>query len=207
MNASTNADKILPHIPETSCVYCQRLMEAYRFNFKLRKTRITKVGDFTAHRGSLPQITVNHDLDPFSFLITFIHEVAHLDVYLQFGNRVESHGEEWKISFQKLLSPVMHEAVFPSDVLIPLRAHMINPKASTFSDSKLTAALRAYDSRQQNVVLLSQLAEGTIFVFQGRWFKKGKVRRTRAECSEMKSRRKYLVPIDVPVEHAQLSLL
>ena len=83
---------------------------------------------------------------------------------------------------------------------------MANPMASSFSDSILTAELRKYDQRQAKVTLLSQLAEGTIFGLHGRWFKKGKLKRTRVLCREINSRRNYLVPADAPVEHAQLSL-
>lgn len=160
-----------------------------------------------AQRGKRPQITVNSDLAPHLFLITFVHELAHLDVFLRFGHKVESHGGEWKAAFQKLMAPLMNSEIFPGDILEVLHRHMINPKASSFSDSELTAVLRKYDSKQMNVVLLSELAEGALFTFNGRWFKRGKIRRTRVECRDMNSKRKYLVPADAPVENAQLSLL
>jgi hypothetical protein len=203
MLPSRIASLLLPQVPASASNYCLQLLEKYRFDFKVRKSRITKVGDFTPHRNKLPLITVNHDLHPYLFLITFIHEVAHLEVHLLHGNRVASHGNEWKRAFCSLMQPVTTTAVFPEALLAELQLHMANPMASTFSDSRLTAALRNYDSRQKNAVLLSQLPEGTVFGFHGRWFKKGKTRRTRVECNEVKSRRKYLVPADVPVENAR----
>lgn len=195
------------HVPEPSYPYCFHLWERFQFQFKLRKSRVTKVGDFTCYPGKTPRITVNQDLDPYLFLITYIHEVAHLEVHINFGNRIESHGKEWKQSFQQLIEPVLNESVFPKPLLEGLKKHLRNPKASTFSDSRFTQLLRTYDDRQKDVVLLSELAEGSVFGYHGKWFKKGKLRRTRVVCKELKTRLTYLVPADVPITMAQLSLL
>lgn len=195
------------HVPAAACSYCIQLWDKYRFDFKLRKSRVTKVGDFTSYPGKNPIITVNHDIDPYLFLITYIHEVAHLDVHLKYGTRIESHGKEWKLAFQHLMEPVLTEEVFPSTLLVGLKKHLRNPKASTFSDSIFTKLLRSFDKRQKHVVLLSDLTEGSVFGFHGKWFKKGKMRRTRVECRELKTRNTYLVPADAPISVAQLSLL
>lgn len=207
MTASTLSKIINEHVPTAACQYCIELWEKFRFDFKLRKSRITKVGDFTCYPKKNPIITVNHDIDPYLFLITYIHEVAHLKAHLRYGHRIASHGKEWKLAFQELMEPVMSEDIFPKKLLNGLIKHMANPKASTFSDSKFTQLLRSYDDRQKNVVLLSQIPEGTVFGFQGKWFKKGKLRRTRVECKELKTRLSYLVPADIPISMAQLSLL
>lgn len=207
MNESTLYKILKDHVPAASLAYSFALWQKYKFQFKLRKSRITKVGDFTCYPGSVPRITVNHDIDPYLFLITYIHEVAHLVVHLNHNNRVESHGKEWKLTFKELMEPVLNEAVFPKLLLNGLRKHLQNPKASTFSDSKFTQLLRLHDERQQNLVLLSQIPEGSVFGYHGRWFRKGKLRRTRVECRELKSKMKYLVPADVPITSGQLSLL
>lgn len=205
---SASISRILTdHVPAAASTYCIQLWERFQFNFKLRKSRLTKVGDFTYYPGKVPIITVNRDADPFLFLITYIHEVAHLDVHVNHGNKVASHGKEWKIAFQQLMAPMLSEEVFPKDLLLGLRKHLRNPKASTFSDSKFTQLLRAQDKRQKHAVLLSHLSEGSVFGFHGKWFKKGKLRRTRVECKELKTRMIYLVPADAPISVAQLSLL
>ena len=205
-----NQDKVLStlqyHIPASAVEYCFNLWLKYKFVFKLRKARITKVGDFTFRSGQTPRITVNSDLHPYSFLITYVHEVAHLEAHSIFGHRVEAHGEEWRKTFQQLMMPILSDEVFPSDLLTVLKRHMANPKASSFSDSELTAALRMYDQNQATVVLLSQIPEGSVFGLHGRWFKKGKLKRTRVMCREVNTKRDYLVPLDAPVSGAQLSL-
>ncbi len=159
------------------------------------------------HHGGTPRITVNHDLSVHEFLITYVHEVAHLHVHQQYGFRVDPHGAEWKKSFQQLLAPLLTLNIFPEPVLSGLKEHMVNPKASTYSDSVLTKKLRSIDPRVKSVTLLSDLPEGSLFDFQGRWFRKGKLKRTRVLCLEIKSKRQYLVPADAPIGSAQLTLL
>jgi len=195
------------HVPQVAFDYCLRLWQQHPFDFKLRKKRISKAGDFSCHHGRVPRITVNHDLTPVEFLLTYVHEVAHHYVHQQHGFRVEAHGTEWKESFQQLLYPILYEHVFPEPVLSCLKDHMVNPKASTYSDATLTRLLRGLDPRTAKTTLLSDLPEGSIFDLHGRWFKKGKLRRTRVLCQEVKSKRQYLVPADAPVGSAQLSLL
>jgi len=206
------SDKVLTilqaHIPEPAIPYCLDLWKGSPFELKLSKSRQTKVGDFTS-RGtkSHPRITLNHDLNPFQFLLTYVHEVAHLHVYLRYGNRVDPHGEQWRTTFTELMIPLLWENVFPEEILHELRRHMINPMASSFSDARLTQVMRRFDKNASQFVVLLALPEGSIFKFQGRYFMKGKLRRTRILCREMKSKRDYLVPADALVSNVQLSLL
>ena len=196
------------HIPDQALPYCYRLWNETPFELKITRTRQTKVGDFTSRRNiAHPRITLNHELNPYLFLITYVHEVAHLRVHLQYGNRVDPHGEEWKARFSLLMQPVLTPEIFPDDILSALQRHMANPKASSFADSELTKVLRRYDHGGAQFATLSDIPEGSIFRFQGRFFKKGKIRRTRVLCHEVKSKRDYLVPADVLVTNVQLSLL
>lgn len=196
------------HVPQAALPYCFRLWQETPFQLKITRTRQTKVGDFTSKKSiAHPRITLNHELNPYLFVITYIHEVAHLRVHLEFGHRVDPHGEEWKGRFQSLMLPVMNENVFTHDILVELYRHMTSPKASSFADTDLTKTLRRYDKDAANYATLSDIPEGSIFRFQGRFFKKGKIRRTRVLCHEVKTKRHYLVPADVLVSGVQLSLL
>jgi SprT protein len=206
------AEKVLTilraHLPEPAVEYCYNLWRESPFELKITRSRQTKVGDFTSRRTkNHPRITLNNDLNPYMFLMTYVHEVAHLRVYLQYGNRVDAHGEEWRSTFTNLMLPLLWEHIFPESILHVLRRHMINPKASSYSDQELTHAFRQFDKNANQVVLLSTLPEGSIFQLQGRYFRKGKLRRTRILCQEIKSKRQYLVPADASVTNVQLSLL
>jgi SprT protein len=207
MNPEALHSILVQHVPATAVPYCFELWSRYHFNFRLRKSRVSKIGDFSIHPGNFLQITVNRDLHPCLFLITYIHEVAHLAVHLQACRNAGAHGQEWKKEFQRLLSPVMNEENFPAEVLTSLRKHMINPKATTYADATLMRALRACDERAAMITLLSDIGPGSIFELQGRWFKKGETKRTRVLCQEVKTKKKYLVPADAAVRNVQLSLL
>jgi len=208
MKVNTVQDILQTHVPPSAVEYCLNLWNASPFELKVTRSRQTKVGDFTSRRTrNHPRITLNHDLNPYLFLVTYIHEVAHLHVYLKFGNRVDPHGEEWKTSFTELMVPLLWESVFPEEILHELRRHMINPKASSFADTGLTLAFRKFDKNRDAFAILSEIPEGSIFMFQGRYFKKGKLRRTRILCRELNTRRDYLVPADAQVSNVQFSLL
>jgi SprT protein len=207
MNAEAVRQILLDHIPAEAVGYCFRLWEESRFTFKITKVRTTKVGDFTFRPGRTQQITINKNLHPFVFLTTYIHEVAHLKVHALHGARILAHGMQWKKMFQELMQPVLIPTIYPSSLLSILKRHMADPKASSFSDPTLTAAFRNHDEKAVRALLLSQLPEGSLFGLQGKWYKKGAKRRTRALCVEIKTKKKYLVPLDIEVSSAQLSIL
>lgn len=187
--------------------YCLQLWREKPFTLKIKKSRLTKIGDFTSKGHSQPQITLNSDLNPYAFLVTYIHEVAHLFVFLNFSRNVEPHGEHWKYAFRRLMSPMLKPEIFPEEILIPLMDHMENPKASSFADAVLTKALRSFDADAKEIIILSDLPEGSIFKLHDRYFQKGKLRRTRIICKELQSKRDYLVPAEAEVSDVQLSLL
>jgi SprT protein len=207
MNSEAIKKILTDHVPAGAIDYCFRLWEDNHFVFKVTKTRTTKVGDFSYRPGRIQQITINKNLHPFVFLTTYLHEVAHLKVHAKHGARVLAHGEHWKKMFQEVMEPMLQSSVYPSTLLGVLKKHMADPKASSFSDSELTAAFRKHDEKARGAIFLSQLPEGSIFGLQGKWYKKGKTRRTRALCVELKSKKNYLVPLDIEVSSAQLSML
>ena len=197
-----------PHLPEKAIDYCLNLWRERPFTLKLTKSRQTKIGDFMCKHGSRnARITLNHDLNRYTFLITYVHEVAHLHVFFDIGPKADPHGDHWKKAFQRLLAPVLTADIFPEKILMPLSAHMKNPKASTFADVSLTKILRSFDAQSHADIVLSDIPEGSIFKLNGRWFKKGKLKRTRILCKEVNTRRQYLVPAEALVSDVQLSLL
>jgi len=207
MNSNQVFTILQTHVPASALEYCFALWKTNPFELKVTKSRQTKVGDFTSrHTRRHPRITLNNDLNPYLFLVTYVHEVAHLHVYLQYGNRVDPHGEKWRTTFTDLMLPILWESVFPEEILHELRRHMINPKASSFADSELTQAFRKFD-KNSNQMVLSEVPEGSIFKLQGKFYKRGKIRRTRILCRELQSKRDYLVPADALVTDVQFSLL
>lgn len=195
-----------PHVPELAYAYCKQLHQQYQFDFSLSRPRRSRLGDFTTKHGFTPRITVNVNLNPYNFLITYIHEVAHCAVYRQYKGilkrRVAPHGVEWKREFGRLLLPVMNEEIFPFEILKPLLKYAQNPKASTGADQILYSAIKKYDDQSvhANKIALLHLVEGTNFVFQNRLFTRGSLRRTRVLCTDKISQRRYTIPAHALVE-------
>ena len=163
-------------------------------SFKIVAPRSTKLGDFRAGmNGEKSQITVNGDLNPYAFLITTLHEFAHLKTFLEFGHRVKPHGDEWKNIYRKLLLPAIDSGLLPKDILSALVQSLTNTKASSCSDISLTRVLRTYDKPKEGIVLLESLPKNTTFVLQGKHFIKRELRRKRFLCDEISSSKKYLV--------------
>ena len=179
-------------VPASAVSYCNKLYEKLGFEFKVKKARQTKLGDYRYdHYSHKHTITINNDLNPYSFLVTYLHEVAHYIAFTKYGNRIAPHGKEWKNSFKELAQPMLTEEVFDESVLKALVNYFSNPKASSCSDQTLYNILKRFDEKQS--LQLKDVAINQLFTFNGRLFKKVEKKRTRSICVEMKSGRKYAI--------------
>jgi hypothetical protein len=182
------------YLPLVFVDYVVQLYLSANVRFKIVGERKSKLGDFRAGRsGEKHQITVNGTLNQYAFLITTLHEFAHLETYNRYGFSVLPHGEEWKNAFRKLLIPVIDEKTLPKDIQNALVQSLISTKASSCSDHQLSRVLKAYDERKENMALLEELPNNTTFALNGKHFVKGPLRRKRFLCEEIHSKRKYLV--------------
>lgn len=183
------------YLPENSVHYCFDLWTEHPFHFRITPERNSKLGDYRYDpRYDDDAISINHNLNRYSFLITYIHEVAHLITRITNKKRVLPHGREWKSNFQKLMLPMLNDLVFPADILKALTRYMRDPKASTHSDPNLIKILRSYDAKPSDERSLDELSEGDVFVFRGMVFKKLTTKRTRALCCHVPSGNRYLIP-------------
>lgn len=199
-------------MPAAAVNYCFSLWKQYPFLFKIRKPRISKAGDY-CYIPSKKQhiITINKNLNEYSFLITYIHEVAHLVAFEEYGRKIMPHGKEWKHTFSRLMKPVLNENVFPEDILRVALKHFMNPKASTAGDPQLVRVLSRYNSETKvnDEVMLEDIPVGSLFTFRSKIYKKLEKRRTRILCAEHSSGRKYLiskaafVEQDTPAVHSK----
>lgn len=189
----------LKYVPEAAAEYCSSLHQQHNFYFIISQKRKSKLGDFRYDSSKRPvyTITVNYDLNPYLFLLTYLHELAHLQVHLKYKNRVLPHGHEWKEIFTALARPVLHESVFPADLLRVLLQYFRNPAASYYGNTAVAAVMQRYDSLQtiphSGEVKLGALRSGEQFVFQHRLFEKIVLKRTRVLCKEVASGKHYLI--------------
>ncbi len=165
----------------------------YDFKLKIKRSRSTKFGDYRPpKKDANHQITINNDLNPYAFLITLVHEIAHLSNFNKHRNRVMPHGDEWKEEYKELMRHFMSEHIFPADVITALQSYMRNPAASSCSDATLIRVLKRYDVRK-DTQLLEQLPEQALFTTSdGREFIKGQRLRKRFRCLEKGTSRVYL---------------
>lgn len=188
-----NSEILKKYLPEQSISTVAEWIVKFDFKLKIKKERSTRLGDYTAPRNGLNHlITINHNLNKFSFLITLVHEVAHLVTYNEYKNTVNPHGREWKHNFQQLIQPFLNTDIFPLEVFAALRKYMQNPAASSCSDVQLLRTLKLHDERSDSV-FLEYLPANAVFLYNGsRVFQKGERVRKRFKCTEISSGLIYL---------------
>jgi SprT protein len=143
-------------------------------------------------RQSIARIT---SLNKYSFLVTLVHEIAHLTCYNKYKDTVSPHGPEWKNEYKKLMGNFLNKEIFPDDVLYGLMTHLRAPGASSCSDVKLLRILKRYDDPEKNgrLIFLEKLPVKSKFLYNGeRLFEKGIKVRTRYKCVEISSGELYL---------------
>lgn len=188
-----NSEILKKYIPEP----CVQLIAAWiidlDFKLKIKKERSTRLGDYTSPRNGLNHvITVNYNLNKYAFLITLVHEIAHLVTYNEYKNTVSPHGIEWKKNFQKLIQPFLTTDIFPIEVFSSLRRYMQNPAASSCTDVQLLKTLKLHDE-ETGTVFLEYLPFNAHFLYNGsRVFIKGEKIRKRFKCKEIASGLVYL---------------
>ena len=189
----TSEEVFARFVPPPAVEYCNKLYEQLGFEFKIKKARLTKMGDYRfSTTGSQHTITINNDLNPYAFLVTYLHEVAHLVAFKQYGRKILPHGNEWKDTFKKVSSPMLTKEVFPDGVLLALKAYFKNPKASSCSDPMLYQILKKYDD-VSHLHFLKEIQIGEQFTFNTKTYIKLEKKRTRSVCQEVVTGRKYLI--------------
>jgi len=178
------------YIPENAINLVQSLIEYHSINLKIVNKRQTKHGDFRQLANGKFQITINNNLNPFQFLLTLIHEIAHHTTFKKYG-RIQPHGKEWKQQFQHLMLPFLNPSIFPDHMLTPLAHYLKNPKASTDSDVKLSLALKG-NTAENGKNFVFELPTNCTFIFKNKMYRKGKKRKTRIECIQLTTNRLYL---------------
>jgi hypothetical protein len=187
------------YLPKSAHPQIEVLLKELNIDIKITKERITKHGDFRFYPNKKPIITINQSLNPYRFLITLLHELAHFKVFQNYKSGIKPHGKEWKRAYREIVFPFLNPEIFPNPICSTLAKHMINPKASTDRDFELVMALKAFDD-QQGQIHIYELQEGAVFqISNGRRFIKIKKRRKRFECKEISSGRTYIFSPHVEV--------
>ncbi len=193
-------DVLYKYIPEHAVPMCFELIKANNVHLKIVNERITRHGDYRRDTNGSHIITVNFSQNKYRFLITLIHEIAHLVAFEKYGRRIKPHGDEWKMTFQRLMVPFIRPEIFPNNLLPLIARHFRNPKATSDTDTTLALALKQFDPiNDKNYVF--EIPYGSTFrIHNGKVFKKVALRTKRIECLEIATGKVYLFNPNAEVE-------
>lgn len=176
-------DVLAQYMPLAAAPIIAKWIDYFQCEFKISKNRTTKLGDYRhPFKNNGHKISVNNDLNNYAFLVTTVHEFAHLLTWNEYKNKVKPHGEEWKNNFKKMMVPFFELQIFPADVHHAIVSYLNNPAASSCTDLTLARTLKKYDSHLATT-RIEELPLDTIFTLKdGRKFKKGERIRKRYKC-------------------------
>jgi hypothetical protein len=193
-------ETLAKYLPEHAVLSVFELIKNNNVHLKIVNERITRHGDYRRDLDGKHKVTVNANLNKYRFLMTLVHEIAHLVAFEKFGRQIKPHGAEWKYSFQRLMIPFINPSIFPNEILPLLARHFKNPTASSDTDAKLALAFKKYDKENDNNYVF-QLPTNSIFrIKNGKIFKKIGLRTKRIECLEISSGKTYLFNPNAEVE-------
>ena len=182
------------YLPPDAAPMIGRWIDYFKCEFKISRNRGTKFGDYRApFDGKGHRISVNYDLNPYAFLVTTVHEFAHLHTWNEHKHKVKPHGNEWKANFKKMMQPFFQKDVFPPDVKQAITSYLDNPAASSCSDLNLYRSLRKYDPVKESVHTVEKIPLKSVFkIKDGRVFRKEEKLRKRYKCVEISTKKVYL---------------
>lgn len=188
------------YIPERALDPAFDLIVKCNVHLKIVNERVTRHGDYRKTPDGRHQITVNASLNSYRFLITLIHEIAHLVAFEKYGRYIKPHGIEWKRTFQQLMLPYINPDIFPAKLLPVIANHFKNPRASSDTDAKLALALKQYDPENDKNYIFEIPLGGKFRLYNGKIFQRGNKRVKRYECIEISTGRIYLFNPNAEVE-------
>jgi hypothetical protein len=187
-----------PHVPPDWLKPLAKLLKQSPVLVRIAGHRKSKHGDHRLAPGKgYSVISVNDGGNPWQFVITLLHELAHAQVAHTYGRKASAHGREWKSAFRRLL--VGHLEMFPADLQAAVADYAQHPLYSTSSHPQLAAALRRYDTTDHRPTV-AELRDGQKFTLNGRLFlTRHRLLRKRYLCTTVDGK-KYYVPASSRVQ-------
>ncbi len=182
------------YIPSESFNEIINYINRYKIYLTVTRKRKSVLGDFRhASSGKNHRVSINGNLNKYEFLITLLHEIAHLLTFENFGNKVDAHGKEWKNCYSSLIIQFVNLKIFPTEIEKVLVKTINNPAATANGETELLRVLRNFnDVIKPGLTIVEEVPFGEIFETQkGKTFKKGLKRRNRYECVEIETGKKY----------------
>ncbi len=194
MNRDQLVQILRKYLPPGAEEYAVEILIRHAIQLRISKPRVSKYGDYRPPTPGEPhRISLNNDLNPYAFLITFLHEAAHLTNFEKNRNKVAPHGIEWKNEFASISHPIFQLQLLPSDIDRALKRYLTNPGASSCTDPVLFKTLRKYDQDDSWLTVHEMPIERPFKLQDGRMFVKREKLRTRYKCAEIPGGKLYFV--------------
>jgi SprT protein len=195
-------EALAAYLPDNSLDYVLPIIIEHKVHLTITKPRQTKLGDY-----KLPvqpyenhKITINGNLNKYEFLITLLHEIAHMLSFVAYGRRIAPHGVEWQLCYSKLLIPAMEQHFFPDDIKAELMHTIKAPAASCQGELSLMRVLKKYNTNHNPtanaaIKTIEELPTGAHFKTKdGQVFKLEKKLRTRYLCVQISTGKRFSFP-------------
>jgi SprT protein len=193
--------RLIPYLGEEAAVFIDNKTINLRFHLKITKVRATKFGDYCPPRENKKQrITINGNLDKYSFLITLLHELAHLLVYEKNSNLIKPHGKEWKNVFSQLLSEAINHLLFPPLISQTVNKYYIQKQCFTHT-SRIHILNSIYKTLDKTIPIRLEAipVNSTVVLENGMTVTKIEQKRTRCICRNYSDKKLYSIHKSVEV--------
>jgi len=176
------------------------LTQTNRVRLHITRVRRSKLGDYRCpcNNHIYHEITINCDLNPYFFLWVLLHEMAHLNTWVQYHNGVSPHGSQWQDNYRKLIDQYTSKGAFPGDVSELMVRYTRRLPLNHLLEKKIEVLLHHYDPNYtpDKYITVEDLPMGSHFRLVNKpeiLFVSIKKRRTRYTCQDMKTGRYYSV--------------
>ncbi|MGC8864578.1 MAG: SprT-like domain-containing protein [Bacteroidales bacterium] len=131
-----------PYLPPgTASLVTDMILSLPNLDVKVVEPRRSRRGDYVFKQPvGRHQITLNWNLSRHNFLITFLHEYAHLVVWNRYGGKVAPHGKEWKNVFREVAAPILALGILHPAFTAAFSQYLRNPYATSVRDEALMRA-------------------------------------------------------------------
>lgn len=191
-----NFTQFASYLPKGVIDEIKKWFEKYSIQLIITRERKSILGNYThPHaRQAYHKITINGNQNPYSFLITLLHELAHLQAFVTYGLKIAPHGKEWQEVYRNIIKHYLGKGVFPPDIESVLLQSLTRVRAGSCTDKHLYKALAQYDVEPvDGLKWVEELQPDTYFVDRnGKVYQLKHKRRTRFLCEQLPSRKQYL---------------
>jgi predicted SprT family Zn-dependent metalloprotease len=143
------------YLPEGAYDSVVDYLIAHKVHLTVTRERSTILGNYRSrHSDKNHRISVNGNLNKYSFLITLLHELGHLLAFEKYGNKIPAHGAQWKNEYSKILAVFISKKIFPADIENELLQTKNNTESTSCEETSLLRVLRKYDAHRPGIFLL-----------------------------------------------------